>query len=131
MRGMSSLSWLLPVSSIGFFAFAGTAIYGAVWQDWSTWLLLAIALPGIPFVWLGLMLALLDVTRRPNDHLSEEAKMIWTAVICILNVFVFPAYWLAVVRSHPPIPEPPSQSTTDQPVNDDTPDANRQESVPE
>lgn len=107
MRGMSGLSWLLPVSSIGFIAFVGTAIYGAVAQDWSAWLLAAIALPGIPFVWLGLMIALMDVTRRPDDHLSDEARMIWTAVICMLNVFAFPVYWAVVVRNNPPIPEEP------------------------
>lgn len=106
MRGMSGLSWLLPISSIGFFAFVGTAIYGAVWQDWSAWLLLAIALPGIPFVWLGLMLALLDVTRRPVEHIGEDVRMVWTAAICILNVFAFPVYWATVIRKNPPIAEP-------------------------
>jgi hypothetical protein len=106
MRGMSGLSWLLPVSSIGFFLFVGTAVYGAVWQDWPIWLLAALALPGIPFVWLGLMIALMDVTRRPNEHLTDEARMVWTAVICILNVFVFPVYWAVVVRNSPPLPDP-------------------------
>ncbi len=116
MRGLSGLTWLLPVSTIGFFAFVGTAIYGAVATDWQAWLLAAIALPGIPFVWLGLMLALLDVTRRPADHLTEEAKMIWTAVICILNVFAFIPYWLVVVRNRPPLPEdpPPPSATADE-----------------
>jgi hypothetical protein len=112
MRGMSGLSWLLPVSSIGFFAFVGTAVYGAVTQDWSAWLLAAIALPGIPFVWLGLMIALLDVTRRPDEHVSDEARMIWTGVICILNVIAFPIYWLAVVRTSPPLPDAPRRPTT-------------------
>ncbi len=106
MRGMSGLSWLLPICSIGFFAFVGTAVYGAIWQDWSAWLLMAVALPGIPFVWLGLMLALMDVTRRPAEHLGEDVRMVWTAAICILNVFVFPVYWAAVVRKNPPITEP-------------------------
>lgn len=110
MRGMSGLTWLLPVTTIGFFAFVGTAIYGAVAADWEAWLLAAIALPGIPFVWLGLMLALMDVTRRPNDQMSDEVRMIWTAVICILNVFIFIPYWLVVVRNHPPIPEAPATS---------------------
>lgn len=110
MRGMSGLAWLLPVSSIGFLAFVGTAVYGAIWQDWSAWLLAAIALPGIPFVWLGLMIALMDVTRRPDAHVSDEARMIWTAVICILNVFAFPVYWAVVVRNSPPLPEPPPKA---------------------
>jgi hypothetical protein len=109
MRGMSGLAWLLPVSSIGFLAFVGTAVYGAVWQDWSTWLLMAVALPGIPFVWLGLMIALMDVTRRPDEHVSDEARMIWTAVICILNVFAFPIYWAVVIRNSPPLPEQPKK----------------------
>ena len=121
MRGMSGLAWLLPVSSIGFIVFVGAAIYGAIWQEWSPWLLMAFALPGIPFVWLGLMIALMDVTRRPNDHLSDEAKMIWTAVICILNVFAFPIYWAVVIRQSPPLPDAPpkpasspsSEQTTD------------------
>jgi uncharacterized membrane protein len=112
MRGMSGLAWLLPISSIGFLAFVGTAVYGAIWQDWSAWLLMAVALPGIPFVWLGLMIALMDVTRRPNDHVSDEARMIWTAVICILNVFAFPVYWAVVVRNSPPLPEPAPKAKT-------------------
>lgn len=110
MRGMSGLAWLLPVSSIGFLAFVGTAVYGAIWQDWSAWLLMAVALPGIPFVWLGLMIALMDVTRRPDEHVSDEARMIWTAVICILNVFAFPVYWAVVVRTNPPLPEQPPKT---------------------
>lgn len=110
MRGMSGLSWLLPISSLGFFLFAGVAVFGAIWLDWSTWLLMALALPGIPFVWLGLMIALMDVTRRPDDHLGDESRMIWTAVICILNVFVFPVYWAAVVRTNPPIPDSPAKA---------------------
>lgn len=112
MRGMSGLIWLLPITTIGFFAFVGTALYGAIFQDWTAWLLMAIALPGIPFVWLGLMLALMDVTKRPNDHLSDEAKMIWTAAICILNVFIFIPYFFIVVRNNPPIPEPAMGSGT-------------------
>jgi hypothetical protein len=118
MRGMSGLSWLLPVSTIGFLAFVGTAVYGAIWQDWSAWLLAALALPGIPFVWLGLMIALMDVTRRPSDHLSDETRMVWTAVICILNVFIFPVYWMVVIRNNPPLPEAPaagSSSSKDEP----------------
>lgn len=107
---MSGLTWLLPVTSIGFFAFAGTAIYGAIALDWEAWLLAAIALPAIPFVWLGLMLALMDVTRRPQEHMSEEVRMIWTAVICIFNVFAFIPYWLIVVRGNPPVPETPSST---------------------
>jgi hypothetical protein len=114
MRGMSGLSWLLPVSSIGFFLFVGTAVYGAVWQDWPVWLLPALALPGIPFVWLGLMIALMDVTRRPNEHLTDEARMVWTAVICILNVFVFPVYWAVVVRNSPPLPEAAPKTSQNQ-----------------
>jgi hypothetical protein len=112
MRGMSGLSWLLPISSLGFFAFVGTAVYGAIGQDWAAWLLAAIALPGIPFVWLGLMVALMDVTRRPPEHLSDEARMIWTAIICILNVFVFPVYWLVVIRNSPPLPERSTNNTS-------------------
>ncbi len=125
MRGMSGLSWLLPISSIGFLAFVGTAVYGAVWQDWSAWLLMAIALPGIPFVWLGLMLALMDVTRRPDEHVSDEARMIWTAVICILNVFAFPIYWAVVVRNSPPLPEPPPKSQAAQESTDESPEASQ------
>ena len=113
MRGMSGLSWLLPICSIGFFAFVGTAIYGAVWQDWSAWLLMAVALPGIPFVWLGLMLALMDVTRRPAEHLGEDVRMVWTAAICILNVFAFPVYWAAVVRKNPPVSDPAVKAHSD------------------
>jgi hypothetical protein len=123
MRGMSGLSWMLPLSSIGFFAFAGTAVYGAIALDWSAWLLAALALPAIPFVWLGLMLALMDVTRRPDDHLSEEARMVWTGVVCILNVFAFIPYWLIVIRGNPPLPAPPPKSSG-APATD-TPDTNQ------
>ena len=123
MRGMSGLSWLLPICSIGFFAFVGTAVYGAIWQDWSAWLLMAVALPGIPFVWLGLMLALMDVTRRPAEHLGEDVRMVWTAAICILNVFAFPVYWAAVVRTNPPIPGPAEKSESGSTV--DTRDASQ------
>jgi hypothetical protein len=130
MRGMSGLSWLLPVCSLGFFAFVGTAVYGAVAQGWSAWLLMAVALPGIPFVWLGLMIALLDVTRRPEDHLSEDVRMIWTAVICLLNVFAFPVYWAAVVRPNPPIPEPPPKQDSSE-SDDPAPQTTTSDSVPQ
>lgn len=112
---MSGLTWLLPVTSIGFFAFVGTAIYAAIALDWEAWLLAAIALPGIPFVWLGLMLALMDVTRRPKEQMSDDVRMIWTAVICILNVFAFIPYWLIVVRGNPPIPEVSASTTEAEP----------------
>jgi hypothetical protein len=125
MRGMSGLSWLLPICSIGFFAFVGTAVYGAIWQDWSAWLLMAVALPGIPFVWLGLMLALMDVTRRPDDHLGDDVRMIWTAVICILNVFAFPVYWAAVVRTNPPIPAEPQKKSSSNNSAPETQDASQ------
>lgn len=132
MRGMSGLTWLLPVSSIGFLAFVGTAIYGAVAQDWSAWLLAAIALPGIPFIWLGLMIALLDVTRRPDEHVSDEARMIWTAVICILNVFAFPAYWLVVIRNSPPLPDTPQKSPSNQsPIEEKPAESSHSESLPQ
>jgi hypothetical protein len=105
MRGMSGLTWLLPVSSIGFFLFTGTAVVLAITTDISGWLLAAVALPGIPFVWLGLMLSLLDVQRRPKDQMQDDVRMIWAAVLCILNVFAFIPYWWIVVRQNPPIPE--------------------------
>ena len=113
MRGMSGLNWLLPVSTIGFFGFVGTAIYLAITSDLSAWLLAAIALPGIPFIWLGLMLSLMDVSRRPDDQISSDARMIWAAVLCILNAFAFIPYWLVVVRANPPIPESRPGAATD------------------
>jgi hypothetical protein len=103
---MSGLTWMLPVSSIGFFAFVGTAVVSAILTDAPIWLLAAIALPGIPFIWLGLMLALLDVTRRPKEQIAEEVRLIWVLAICILNAFVFIPYWLLVVRRYPPVSEP-------------------------
>jgi bacteriorhodopsin len=123
MRGMSGLSWLLPVSSIGFFVFVGTAVALAITTNASAWLLAAMALPGIPFVWLGLMISLLDISRRPDDQISSDARMIWAAVLCILNVFAFIPYYFIVIRALPPIPEEPpkSSSTVRADAEDDVP----------
>jgi hypothetical protein len=115
---MSGLSWMLPVSSVGFFVFVGTAVVLAVIGDAPIWLLAAIALPGIPFIWLGLMLALIDVTRRPKDQIAEESRIIWVLAICLLNAFVFIPYWLIVVRRNPPV-----EQSSQPPVQKPTPEA--------
>jgi hypothetical protein len=126
MRGMPGLTWMLPICSIGFFAFAGTAIVGAIVWDVQFWLLAAIAMPAIPFVWLGLMLSLMDVSRRPPEHLGEGARMIWAGALCILNVFAFIPYWLIVIRGNPPIPQDTSSTSVPSPSTRDA-----KETVPE
>jgi hypothetical protein len=131
MRGMPGLTWMLPICSIGFFAFAGTAIVGAIAWDMQFWLLAAIALPAIPFVWLGLMLSLMDVTRRPPEHLSEEARMIWAATLAILNVFAFIPYWLIVVRGNPPLPADTAMKSSAMPSRESQPQSESTQSTPE
>lgn len=98
MRGITRLTWLLPVATIGFSVYITVVILGILVLHIPIWLLIILALPALFQTWIALIIALVDVTERPKDVLSEEKKMVWMLVLALLNVFAFIPYWLIVVR---------------------------------
>lgn len=98
MRGISRLTWLLPVATAGFTVYIAVVILGILILHIPVWLLIILAIPALFQTWIALIVALVDVTERPKEALSEEKKMLWMLVLALLNVFAFIPYWLFVVR---------------------------------
>ncbi len=98
MRGITRLTWLLPVATVGFAVYITVVILGILVLHIPIWLLIVLALPALFQTWIALIIALVDVTERPKDVLSEEKKMVWMLVLALLNIFAFIPYWLMVVR---------------------------------
>ncbi|HEU4792689.1 MAG TPA: hypothetical protein VFS96_03430 [Nitrolancea sp.] len=98
MRGLARLTWLLPVASVGFAVYIAIVLLGVLVLHIPVWLLIILALPALFQTWIALIVALVDVTERPKDVLSEEKQMLWMLVLALLNVFAFIPYWLFVVR---------------------------------
>ncbi len=98
MRGLARLTWLLPVATVGFAVYIAIVLLGVLVLHIPVWLLIILALPALFQTWIALIVALVDVTERPKDVLSEEKQMLWMLVLALLNVFAFIPYWLIVVR---------------------------------
>ena len=98
MRGLSRLTWLLPAATIGFVIYIAIVVLGVLMLHAPIWLLIVLALPALFQTWLALIVALVDVSERPKDELPEEKKMVWMAILALLNIFAFTPYWLLVVR---------------------------------
>lgn len=108
MRGLTRLTWLLPVATAGFVLYIAIVVIGVRMLHAPLWLLIILALPALFQAWIALVVALADVSERPKDELSEEKKMAWMLVLALLNIFAFIPYWLLVVRRNrrPAVPVP-------------------------
>jgi hypothetical protein len=98
VRGITRLTWLLPVSSIAFVLYLIVLVIGIVVLHMSIWLIVVLTIPAMLQTWIALVVALVDVTERPRSELTEEARTIWLLILALLNVFAFIPYWLMVVR---------------------------------
>lgn len=101
MQGMKNLTWLLPLAPIVFILYIAYLVAGIVSLDLSIWLLLLPSLPAVVLTWLALIVAFVDVSRRPKAEISDEARMVWILLLALLNVLALLPYWLFVVRRSP------------------------------
>ena len=103
-QGLSSLTWLLPVATLIFVAYITFALVGGLVFDLPIWLVLVPILPAVVITMLAMVVALLDVTKRPRTDLSQEAQMVWLLTLVLLNLLALLPYWLIVVRRNGPLP---------------------------
>lgn len=93
---------MLPVASIGLGLYLIGAIAGGLLLDLPLWVILLLGVPTLLLLWLALTVALIDVTQRPKDQLTDESKIIWLLTLAILNVLAFIPYYVLVIRRNAP-----------------------------
>lgn len=104
MQNMRGLAWLLPVTTLIFFGYVLFAFFGALSFGLPIWLILLPSLPALGLTAIALVVALLDVTKRPKSEISEESRIVWVLVLIIFPVIGLLPYWLVVMRR----PSPPA-----------------------
>jgi hypothetical protein len=98
MESTKGLGWLLPAAFLIFVAYVTFAFLGALSFGLPLWLVLLPSLPSIGLTAVALVVALLDVTRRPKEEMTDETRIVWVLVLIILPVFGLLPYWLMVMR---------------------------------
>ena len=98
VQAIAGLTWILPVATIVFVLYVAGALAGGVLYDLPLWLLLLPSVPSLLITWIALIVALVDVTSRPAEQLSESSRLVWLMVLAFLNVLAFLPYWLVVAR---------------------------------
>ncbi|HET7035505.1 MAG TPA: PLDc N-terminal domain-containing protein [Thermomicrobiaceae bacterium] len=100
MQNLRGLAWLLPTTSLIFVGYVVFAFLGALSFGLPIWLILLPSLPALGLTAIALVVALLDVTKRPKEEISEESRIVWVLVLIIFPVVGLLPYWLVVMR-HP------------------------------
>lgn len=103
MQALNRFTWLLPAAVGVFVIYLVLAIVGGVQLGWPIWLILVASFPAVGVTWIALVIALLDASKRPKSQMTDEARMVWLLILCILNVLALLPYWLVVVRRNPEI----------------------------
>lgn len=101
---IGGLTWLLPTSTLVLILYVAGAIAAAKLAGVPLWLLLILGIFPIMLTWVALIVAFIDVSRRPKAQITDEARLIWVMLLAILNVFAFFPYWLVVIRRSPQVP---------------------------
>lgn len=101
MQGISRLTWLIPASVIVFALYLAFAIIGGIVLNFPIWLVLIASLPAIGLTWIGIVVALLDASKRPKSQITDEARIVWLLMLCILNILALLPYWFLVIRKNP------------------------------
>lgn len=100
-NSLKGLAWLLPTAVVIFVAYVLFAVLGAFRFGLPIWLVLLPSLPAIGLTAVALVIALLDVTRRPKSDLSDETRIVWVLVLIVLPIVGLLPYWLLVMRRAP------------------------------
>ena len=98
MHDLRGLAWILPATTLIFIAYVVFAFVGALHFGLPVWLIALTSLPPLGLTSLALIVAVLDVTRRPKGDISEEMRIIWVLVLIIVPVVGLLPYWLTVMR---------------------------------
>ncbi|HEU5423116.1 MAG TPA: PLDc N-terminal domain-containing protein [Nitrolancea sp.] len=98
MQNLRGLAWLLPTTSLLFVGYIVFAFLGALSFGLPIWLILLPSLPALGLTAIALVVALLDVTKRPAAEISEESRIVWVLVLIIFPVVGLLPYWLVVMR---------------------------------
>jgi len=101
VQGISRLTWLIPASVIVFALYLAFAIFGGLALGFPIWLILVASFPAIGLTWIGIVVALLDASKRPKSQITDEARIVWLLMLCILNVLALLPYWFLVIRRNP------------------------------
>jgi hypothetical protein len=101
VQGISRLTWLIPASVIVFAVYLAFAIIGGIVLNFPIWLILVASFPAIGLTWIGIVVALLDASKRPKSQITDEARIVWLLMLCILNILALLPYWFLVIRRNP------------------------------
>jgi type III secretory pathway component EscS len=101
VQGLNRLTWLIPAAVGVFSAYLVFALVGGIQFGIPIWLILVASFPAIGITWVGIVVALLDASKRPKAQITDEARIVWLLMLCILNVLALLPYWLIVVRRNP------------------------------
>jgi len=101
VQGISRLTWLIPTSVAVFALYLAFAIIGGVALNFPIWLILIASFPAIGLTWIGIVVALLDASKRPKSQITDEARIVWLLMLCILNILALLPYWFLVIRRNP------------------------------
>lgn len=97
-KGLSGLTWLLPTAAVALILYVFGAVAAGRGLHTPIWALLILGLPPMMLTWVALIVAFVDVSRRPKAEITDEARLIWLLVLALLNVLAFVPYWFVVVR---------------------------------
>jgi hypothetical protein len=101
VQGLNRFTWILPVAVGVFVAYLIVAIVGGIMMGIPIWLILIGSFPAIGITWVAMVVALLDASKRPKTQMTDDARIVWLLILCILNVLALLPYWLVVVRRNP------------------------------
>ena len=101
VQGLSRLTWLIPAAVGVFTVYLVFAIVGGIQLGVPIWLILIASFPAIGITWIGIVVALLDASKRPKSQITDEARIVWLLMLCILNILALLPYWLIVIRRNP------------------------------
>jgi hypothetical protein len=101
MQGLNRFTWLLPAAVGVFAAYVALAIIGGIQLGVPIWLILIGSFPAIGVTWVAMVVALLDASKRPKTQMTDDARIVWLLMLCILNVLALLPYWLVVIRRNP------------------------------
>lgn len=103
MQALNRLTWLIP-ASVGVFAvYLVFALVGGIEFSVPLWLILIASFPAVGITWVGIVVALLDASKRPKSQITDEVRIVWLLMLCILNILALLPYWLLVIRRNPEI----------------------------
>jgi type III secretory pathway component EscS len=103
VQGLNRLTWLMPASVAVFVVYLVFALVGGIKLNVPIWLILIASFPAIGITWVGIVVALLDASKRPKSQITDEARIVWLLMLCILNILALLPYWLIVIRRNPEI----------------------------